>query len=210
VAELEPPEVGVPSVAEGLFLGILIDDRTHDRFASNAWLRLAMNSGHQAAIPARRFQIDRISLKDGQHPETGEAAAIVVLTPKPQETPLPAFEPVAVRRWQPSGPTQHTAEKLAEAQRIRPPNPDDLRRLEESWSGKQRAAAESLVTALYRLLFFTAIGMSFILIAGAYRSFQWMSTKWDSSLVEQQASRTALHKLRSIHRERESQQRLDG
>jgi hypothetical protein len=210
VAELEPPEVGVPSVEHGMFLDILIDDRTRDKFASNVWLRQAMNAGHQAAVASRRYQMDKISFKEGQHPETGEPAVIVIITPKAQETPLPAFEPIAVRRWEPREKNYGSQESLAALQRIRQPNPEDLRRLEENFSGKHRTEATSLVTSLYRLLCFTAIGIGFILFAGAYRSFQWMSTKWDASLVEQQQSRGALKQLRTVRREREANQRLDG
>lgn len=209
VSQLDQPEVGVEPIINGMFLGVLIDDDTDDKFSSNAWLRLAMNTGHQAATPARRYQISDISVKDGQHPDTGEAAAIVILTPRAQEFPLPPFEPVAVRRWQPPADIYYSREKIAELQRIRPPNQDDLDRLAEVWCGKRIGEAESLIRSMYRLLLFTLIGIGFILLAGAYRSYQWLATRWDS-FADQQASGHAVQQLRHLRSERQSREGVDA
>lgn len=209
VSELEPPSVAVEPVVNGMFLKIPVADQTRDQMLINPWLRLAMNTGHRAATSVRRYQIADILVRDGQHPETGEPAVLVMITPKAHEYPDPPFDPVAIRRWKPPADRYYSLDRIAEMQRVHPPNEADLQRLAEVWSGDRVSEAESMVGYFYRLLLFTGLGIGLIVLAGAYRSFQWLATRWDSA-TDQQKSRGALVKLRKLKVERTRREGVDS
>ncbi|MBP87802.1 MAG: hypothetical protein CMJ64_13945 [Planctomycetaceae bacterium] len=157
---------GVEEVSSsGEFLGLRVFDETHDGYINNPWLRMAMNEGFSASTSVRQYQAESISLRDAQHDETGEAAVLVNVEVKRFERPVPAYEPVVVRRWSPERGAFDAAENVREALRI--PNQEDLDRLREVWSGGRYADTEPLYASLRWLVVLVVIAGALVLGAAA-------------------------------------------
>jgi hypothetical protein len=196
----EPPTV--EEVVDGEFLGIHISDQTHDRFSRNAWLLATIRDGRRGADVFRRHQLDAISLQDGQDAKSGEPAVLVVPIPKPNEIPDPPMEPITVRRWKPKEGRVYQAEELVRLQLASPPNADDLFRLRDMISGNRYGASVSLLRGVWITLAFVAAGMALIVLAGAYRCFAYVSTRWDM-LAANKKDAAARQSLRTARAEQE-------
>jgi hypothetical protein len=73
----------------------------------------------------------------------------------------------------------YDAEKLADTQRTLTPNKDDLMHLRQVWSAGRYAEAASLSKAMYRVLFWVAVGLGLALLGVAYRCYSVLTTRWD-------------------------------
>jgi hypothetical protein len=203
------PSVAVESVQRGRFLGLDFYDHTRDQYSENAWLRHAMNEGFTAASAVRRFQMDAIHLYDGQHPATGEPAVVVNVVPKDLEEPNPAFEPVAVRRGKTDLRNLRDTQQLRDVQRRRKPNTEDLQKLRQVWSGGRFAAWKSFYRSARLILVAIMVGFFVLILAGAYRSFVWRTSRWDS-LEDRARSDAALQRFRAERTARREKTRLDS
>jgi hypothetical protein len=87
---------------------------------------------------------------------------------------------VAVRRWTAGEGEVHEAQELVELQRTLSPNKDDLMRIRQVWSADRYAEAAALSKAMYRVLFWVAVGLGLALLGVAYRCYSVLSTRWDT------------------------------
>lgn len=197
---VEPPKV--EEVEDGEFLGIHISDKTHDQFSRNAWLRVTIRDGRRGADVFRRHQLDALSLQDGQDAKSGEAAVLIVPTARPNEMPDPPMEPVTVRRWKPQAGRVYRAEELVPLQLANPPNSEDLFRLRDMISGNRYRASVSLLRGVWITLALVAAGMALIVLAGAYRCFAYVTTRWDM-LDANKKNAAARQSLRTARAEQE-------
>jgi hypothetical protein len=203
-AEAEkPPEV--PEAVDGRFLGLEIQDQTRDHFIQNPWLRKAIQDGRRVSDAFRRHQLDQICLLEGQHGDSGESAVMIMLVPKPHEIPDPPFEPVAVRRWQPEPGKVYTAARLAELQLSQPPHPEDLDRLRNALSGHRYREVSSLFSGFRIMLGVVIVGGVLIVLAGAYRCFAYVTSRWDP-VADAQQHDTRLRALKAARARHEEQQ----
>jgi hypothetical protein len=197
---VEPPKV--EEVVDGEFLGIHISDQTHDKFSRNAWLLATIRDGRRGADVFRRYQLDALSLQDGQDAKSGEPAVLVVPVSRPNEIPDPPMEPITVRRWKPQAGRVYQAEELARLQLTSPPNAEDLFRLRDMISGNRYGASVSLLRGVWITLAFVAAGMALIVLAGAYRCFAYVTTRWDM-LAANKKDESARQSLRTARAEQE-------
>jgi hypothetical protein len=197
---VEPPKV--EEVVDGEFLGIHISDKTHDQFSRNAWLRATIRDGRRGADVFRRHQLDAISLQDGQDAKSGEAAVLIVPAARPNEMPDPPMEPVTVRRWKPQAGRVYQSEELVPLQLANPPNSEDLFRLRDMISGNRYGASVSLLRGVWITLALVAAGMALIVLAGAYRCFAYVTTRWDM-LAANKKDASARQALRTARAEQE-------
>jgi hypothetical protein len=201
--------VTIEPIVDDTFLGIQVEDKTHDQYMKNAGLRLAMNEAFKASNSVRRYQMARISLQDGQHAETGEAAVLVIVVLRAKELPQPPFEPVAIRRWQPDPDKDFPLDELQTMRLISAPNEDDLARLRHVWSGGKFAEVDSLFGSIGWLFAFVVAGMGLVVLAGAYRTFAWQSSRWDRAAdVERHAN--AQSRLQTARNAKQAQRRIDA
>ena len=203
-SELEVPSGSVEPIVNGTFLGLTVEDRTSDQFLSNPWLRVALHEAYRSAYAVRRHQMSAVLLHDGQHPETGEAAVLIIVTPRHQETPQPPFQPVAIRRWRPKRQIVETAEQLAVLKRMQPPSAEDLNQLRDVWSGGRYANGQEMFRNFRTILMIMASGIVLIIAAGAYRSVQGIIAQAADPMADQRRDRTAVAKLREVRITRES------
>jgi hypothetical protein len=205
----QSPSVAVEPILDGRFLGLQLNDRTRDQFGHNAWLRMAMNEGFTAADSVRRFQMEAIHLQEGQHPATGEPAVLVSIEPKEFEMPDPPFATVAVRRGRPRTGPVLDANRRRELSRNLPPQEEDLASLRQEWSGNRYSDVNSLVTSFRYLAAGIVGGLGLLILAGAYRTLAWQTTRWNISddHARSDAALARFHTAREIRRE---QARLDS
>jgi len=204
----EEAPAGVEQVVDGRFLGLKVYDNTSDKIMQNSFLRLAMNEGFRSADVVRRHQMDEIWLQDGQHPESGDPAVIVVVKPKPHEVPRPPFEPIGVRRWRPEEGKVYNAEDLARRQRNRTPDMEDLAQIRHIFSGHRFTEVNSLFRSVRRLLVYVVFGLALVLMAGIYRSYAWFSTRSDTA-AERSRSDGALRGFKAAASARRAAEQLD-
>lgn len=202
------PMVGLAEVSGGKFLGLHVEDKTHDQFLENPWLRVALREALEGADPVRRFQMDELWLQDGQHPETGESAVLVLVKPKPLESPDPPLTPIAVRRWKPPRGEVYNTQKLADLQKIRPPEEADLELLRDVISGHRLSQVRGLDLFVRRVLLVIVIAFAVILLAGAYRVLAWRTTRWDV-LEDRARGDAALRRFHAARDRREAARQLD-
>jgi len=198
--------VSIEQVVDGKFMGIEVADNTRDQYMNNAALRLAMNESFVKSNTVRKYQMGTIWLQDSQHPETGEPAVLVTVEPGRGEIPSPPFVPVAVRRWEPDPNDEYLLDDLQNMRLVNAPNEEDLDRLREVWSGGRFAKSHSLYGSIRWLFVFLAIGMGLIVVAGAYRSLAWQSSRWDRG-ADVQHHDAALSRLQTA---RDSKRARDG
>ncbi len=171
--------VSIEPLIDDTFLGIQVEDHTHDQYINNAELRLAMNEGFKASNSIRRYQMQTIRLQDSQNSGTGEPVVLVTVEPGHGEIPSPPFEPVAVHRWEPGPKDDYPPDELREMRMVYSPNTEDLDRIRDVWSGGRSKSRKSLFGSVSWLFVFTAIGMGLLVLAGAYRSNAWRISRWD-------------------------------
>jgi hypothetical protein len=186
-------------VVDGRFLGLRVIDQTQNSLMKNAQLRSAMSEGYRAASSIRRHQMVKVMLTDGQHPDTSASAVIVSLMPGPHEIPDPPFDPVIVRLWQPESEAVYEPEQVQRSQLALSPDQEDLDRLRDVWSGHRYSGFASLARTVRRLLLFAAVAFGLVILAGAWRTYAWFTTRWD--IAEDRAtSAKALNEFRAARK----------